>query len=105
MLISYYPGALEFRGIPLSENKLETDIINEESLFAMKYANYVFIIGMIAVLFAGVAAIATTTPTQFSAAQMSNQPSGNTTMAGNTTTAGNATTGMNTTQNTTTGAK
>ena len=99
MLISYYPGALEFRRIPLSENNLETDIINEESLFAMKYANYVFLIGMIAVLFAGVAAIATTTPTQFSAAQMSNQTSGNTTMAGN------ATTGMNTTQNTTTGAK
>ena len=83
----------------MSENKLETDIINEESLFAMKYANNVFIIGMIAVLFAGVAAIATTTPTQFSAAQMSNQTSGNTTTAGNAT--GNATTGMNTTQNTT----
>ena len=91
MLISYYSAALEFRGIPLSENKLETDIINEESLFAMKYANYAFIVGMIVVLFAGVAAAAT----QSSAAQMSNQTGGNTTMAGN------ATTGMNTTQNTT----
>ena len=65
-----------------------------------KYSNYAFMIGMIAVLFAGLAAIAITTTPQFSAAQMSNQTGGNTTMAGN------STTGMNTTQqNSTMGAK
>jgi hypothetical protein len=85
----------------LSENRPETDLINKESLSTMKYSNYAFMIGMIAVLFAGLAAIAITTTPQFSAAQMMrNQTGGNTTMAGN------ATSGMNSTQqNSTTMAK